>query len=359
MNQRKNYNANLPRNLTYRAKYKTYYWRNPLTKKEISLGQISRRDAVAQAIEANNFIEQRYSPVALLEKLTGEHEFTLAEWLERYERILQRRGLAANTHKVRAGQIKTICEKMGDMVLSRITTRHIAEFLEPWVQEGKNTMAGTLRSVLSDMFREAIVAGRITINPVEPTRAPKVEVCRQRLTHELYQAIRQSAKSQPAWFTLAVDLALVTGQRREDITNMKFSDISDDRLHVIQIKTGSMIAIPLSLTLKSAGLKLGTVVDRCRLASRCDYLFSAGIRKNSPEGSIHPDSLTKGFVTARNNADIDLSNTPPTFHEIRSLSGRLFEAEYGKSFAQKLLGHKSEKMTENYLDTREKKFTLL
>lgn len=359
MNQRKNYNANLPRNLTYRAKYKSYYWRNPLTKKEIPLGQISRRDAVAQAIEANNFIEQKFSPVALLERLTGEHEFTLAEWLDRYEVILQRRSLAGNTYKVRAGQIKTIKDKMGDMVLTRITTRHIAEFLEPWVVAGKNTMAGTLRSVLSDLFREAIVEGRVSVNPVEPTRPPKVEVSRQRLTYEHYQAIRQSAESQPAWFTLALDLALITGQRREDIANMKFSDITDDRLHVIQIKTGAMIAIPLALTLKCTSLKLGTVIDHCRLVSRCDYLISAGIRKNSPEGLIHPDSLTKGFVKARNNADIELSINPPTFHEIRSLSGRLFESEYGKLFAQKLLGHKSAKMTEKYLDSREKKFTMI
>lgn len=359
MNQRKNYNANLPRNLTYREKYKTYYWRNPLTKKEITLGQISRRDAVAQAIEANNFIEQRYSPVALLEKLTGEHEFTLAEWLECYEGILQRRGLAANTYKVRAGQIKTISEKMGDMVLSSITTRHIAEFLEPWILEGKNTMTGALRSVLSDVFREAIVDGRITANPVEPTRAPRIEVSRQRLTFEQYQAIRRSAESQPAWFSLAIDLALITGQRREDIASMKFSDITDDRLHIVQIKTGAMLAIPLSLSLQSAGLKLNAVIDRCRLVSRCDYMISAGIRKNSPDGSVHPDSLTKGFVTARNNADIELRDNPPTFHEIRSLSGRLFETEYGKQFAQKLLGHKSERMTEKYLDTRERKYTMI
>lgn len=43
---------------------------------------------------------------------------------------------------------------------------------------------------------------------------------------------------------LAMDLALVTGQRREDIVNMKFSDVFDNRLYVTQIKTGMKIAIP-------------------------------------------------------------------------------------------------------------------
>ncbi|HEI9812447.1 TPA: tyrosine-type recombinase/integrase [Serratia marcescens] len=88
-------------------------------------------------------------------------------------------------------------------------------------------------------------------------------------------------------------------------------------------------------------------------------LLSADIRKNSPDGSLHPDGLTKGFVKARNNSGIPLSENPPTFHEIRSLAGRMYEKEYGKEFTQKLLGHTSEKMTQKYLDTRRKEFILL
>ncbi|MDI5811373.1 hypothetical protein MJM95_30805, partial [Salmonella enterica subsp. enterica serovar Anatum] len=36
-----------------------------------------------------------------------------------------------------------------------------------------------------------------------------------------------------------------------------------------------------------------------RLVSRTDFMISAGIRKNSPTGNIHPDGLTKTFVKAR------------------------------------------------------------
>lgn len=151
----------------------------------------------------------------------------------------------------------------------------------------------------------------------------------------------------------------MTAQRREDVAAMRFSEIRDDRLHVIQQKTGAMLSIPLSLTLPSVGLRLGTVVDRCRLVSRSDFLISSGMRKNSQYGSIHPDGLTKKFVAARNLTGLKFSENPPTFHEIRSLSGRLYEAEYGKEFAQKLFGHKSEKMTEMYLDKRQKEYVMI
>ncbi|ENG7017344.1 TPA: integrase [Yersinia enterocolitica] len=44
---------------------------------------------------------------------------------------------------------------------------------------------------------------------------------------------------------------------------------------------------------------------------------------------------------------------------MRSLAGRLYEKEKSKEFAMKLLGHKSEKMTNKYLDTRGKEYVML
>ncbi|EEN3756260.1 integrase, partial [Salmonella enterica subsp. enterica serovar Typhi] len=43
-------------------------------------------------------------------------------------------------------------------------------------------------------------------------------------------------------------------------------------------------------------MPLPALIDRCRLVSRTDFMISAGIRKNSPTGNIHPDGLTKKFV---------------------------------------------------------------
>ncbi len=349
----------LPKNLTYRHKYKSFYWRNPATKKEIPLGQIARRDAISQAIDANNYLDQNYSPTPLLEKIKGAHEYTLNAWLDRYDVIFKRRKLSENTYKSRKGQIAIVSEKMGAMVLSKITTRHVAEFLEFWVVQGKQTMATTMRSVLSDIFREAIVEGHIDSNPVTPTRAATVTVKRERLELEQYIAIREAATALPTWFGLAMDLALITGQRREDVALIRFEHIVDGRLQITQGKTGAMISVPLDLELCALGLKLESVIERCRQASATGFMVSSGIRKNSLDGSLNPDSLTKTFVKARKLAGLVLEDSPPTFHEIRSLAGRLHEKEKGKEFAMKLLGHKSVKMTDKYLDTRGKEYVML
>ncbi|EMB2733169.1 TPA: tyrosine-type recombinase/integrase [Serratia marcescens] len=55
--------------------------------------------------------------------------------------------------------------------------------------------------------------------------------------------------------------------------------------------------------------------------------------------SIHPNGLTKKFIAARKASGLEFQASPPTFHEIRNLSGRLYEKQNDKAFAQKLLGH--------------------
>ncbi|MNR15183.1 hypothetical protein D3C85_1317020 [compost metagenome] len=66
------------------------------------------------------------------------------------------------------------------------------------------------------------------------------------------------------------------------------------------------------------------------------------------------DTISKEFAAARDRAaeklGLDLGASPPTFHEQRSLAARLHEEE-GRD-AQRLLGHRSAKMTDLYRDSR-------
>ncbi|EGK37848.1 hypothetical protein SFK304_1869 [Shigella flexneri K-304] len=54
----------------------------------------------------------------------------MAGWIERYKTILIRRKASRNTYKTRVNQLETIKEKLGGVLLTEITTRHIAEFLD-------------------------------------------------------------------------------------------------------------------------------------------------------------------------------------------------------------------------------------
>ncbi|WP_413722656.1 tyrosine-type recombinase/integrase [Sodalis sp. RH24] len=354
------YDANLPRNLTFRKRDHNYAWRNPITGQEFSLGRISRREAVAQAIEANNYLEQNYLPSSLLDRIKEIPDFNLSRWLDRYFIIMDRRELKPNTMKVRRNQIATIKEEFGSMPLDSITTRHIANFLEGYIESGKKSMAVSLRSVLSDIFREAIVAGYLEKNPVDPTRAPTPDVKRERLSLDNFQAMRITAELSSPWIKNAMDLALSTGQRREDIAKFKFSDIRENRLFVDQEKTGAKLAIPLDLKLKAVGMVLGDVIDQCRINNLSDYLVFSNVRRGGRRpGPLTADGLTQAFSGVRDASGVQFSANPPSFHEMRSLAGRLYEAEYGEEFAQKLLGHKNLSMTKKYLDARGSEYVMI
>lgn len=56
---------------------------------------------------------------------------------------------------------------------------------------------------------------------------------------------------------------------------------------------------------------------------------------------MRPENLTQAFTRARTRCGLDEADNPPTFHEISSLSVRLYEAHNGEEFAQWLLGHKN------------------
>lgn len=64
-------------------------------------------------------------------------------------------------------------------------------------------------------------------NPAEPTRTPTPKVKRERLLLEQFEIIRDAATAHSEWAANACGLALVTGQRREDVSLFRFSDIRD------------------------------------------------------------------------------------------------------------------------------------
>lgn len=201
-------------------------------------------------------------------------------------------------------------------------------------------------------FGVALLEGWVDNNPAEHVKRLPAPVRRRRLTLDLYAEIYEYARRHlPPWAGLSMRLALVTGQRRADLVRMGDDDVWDEHLHVVQQKTGAMVAIPLALQLDALGTSVGEVLRECvlsRPAGGHTFLCTAA----RPRRLLHPQTVTHRFWVARRAVlpDDELPGTPPTFHELRSLSARLYAAQ-GVD-AQVLLGHKRQRMTDVYIDDR-------
>jgi len=160
-------------------------------------------------------------------------------------------------------------------LISSVDVRDVAQILESYVAEGQPRMAQVIRSVLIDVFKEAQHYGEVPpgYNPALATKQPRRRITRQRLNLDEWRNIFEIADTRHQYMGNAMLLALVTGQRLGDISNMKFSDIWDDHLHVVQEKTGSKLAIPLSLKLNAIDWSLKDVVAPCRDYAVSPYLI--------------------------------------------------------------------------------------
>lgn len=173
--------------------------------------------------------------------------------------------------------------------------------------------------------------------------------------------IYKAAEKDNYFLQRAMLLALVTGQRLADICNMKFSDIEDNYLLVEQGKTGAKIAIPLALRNQQLNISLGEIVSMCRDKVLSPFLLHHHHAKGKAKrgGKVMPATLTVAFSKARDEVDYNWgeNGTPPSFHEQRSLSERLYRTQGIDT--QILLGHSSKTMTDRYNDSRGKEWKKL
>jgi integrase len=332
-----------------------YSWRDPLTGKEYGLGR-DRLRAISEAIEANMRIAAQLEQERprLVDRLSGDGDRTFGAWLTRYDTFLGTLKLAENTRRAYKSLSKRAGELLGrEKPIRRITALDLTAAFDAVKAEGKERAAQALRSWLKDCFRQAVADGWIDESPVRATRAVQVEVKRARLTLEVFRQVY--ASEIPAWLRNAMALGLVTAQRREDISLARFADVRDGGWWVEQTKTKNRVFLPPELRLEAFGMSLDEVVRQCRTTGVLSKHLVHQVQPfgNSPVGSrIWKDTISRRFSDAVEALQLDWGDrAPPTFHEIRSLSERLYAAQ-GNVSTQELLGHKDPRSTRLYHDSR-------
>jgi integrase len=288
----------------------------------------------------------------LVAKVTGSNSCILFEsFLDQFEnKIMVENDLAEATTREYKNRLVHVRKHLGKKPIDEISVKEIADFMDLFPPKTSNKY----RKFLMLVFKYAIGKGLCHDNPAEKTLACKTSKSRTRLSLEGFVAIYEKAEQ---WLKNAMDIALQTLQRREDIVNIKRTDNKDGYLYVIQSKTkkhgeAAYLRIKVEEPLKE-------VINRCRDDLLSPYLihrkpdrahkqnYKAKSKKHYTQ--VTPGYLTKAFAEIRDQLELFKNiekKKLPTFHEIRSLGIKLYE-DQGID-AQELAGHKNRAMTDKY-----------
>ncbi|CAM3946562.1 tyrosine-type recombinase/integrase [Pluralibacter gergoviae] len=280
----------------------------------------------------------------MIHSFENKSAVSVIDWLHTYTGQLEHRDYSKKTIQNKQAIIAKLGRALGSRTIRKITPVELNDFINEYVQQGKPCAAKSAYVLIRDIFREAWLAGLVQYSPALPLRPPKGRVKRSRLVLDEWRKIyKLSSVICRPYMPHALRLALVTGQRRGDISKMRRCDIFDGHLHIEQQKTGFKLALPLELHCPALDMTLGDAIAKC---PGKDFLLSSSRQ-------VMPWSLSMGFQLAREAAFPSEDRHwehPPTFHEQRSLSERIYR-ESGID-TQRLLGHKSRFMTDRYNDDR-------
>lgn len=327
--------SGLPPNL-YANAVGYYYYRHPMTKEVFGLGR-NKAQAVTQSVQAN--LEIQGEAVTLWDRISGKAARTVNDWCDEY-----------GPHP----RMKWLREGIGHYVIEKLTPLQINEWLDKW--SGKPRMRQAMLSTAKVVLGEAIGKGWITHNPASDLTTETPVTMRERLTLADFKVIYEKAD----WpLKRAMEFALMTGARRENVINLMWADVADGHLHIEHIKSKKgeepmKVRYPLAMYLPDVGWTLGDVVARCKdnILSKHIIHHKAHAGMAKPGMKFRDKTIEQLFRDAREAAGIVARDgrTPPTFHEIRALAKMLWDAQGMDT--KTMLGHKTEKMAALYRDRR-------
>lgn len=352
---RKKGNLDIPVNL-YRGEGKGWRYRHPLTGKFHSMGN-DKQKALQAARKLNDLLTPEIDLVAKV-SVSGSVAFGKfsEDWFST-KRRKDGKSLSKSTKEIYRLYLNFCQEKWHNLSMDNISLLMINAHLDSLTVVPSNQT----RSILIEIFDIAVSKGLCTNNPAKLTLRKFPHKERKRHTIEGLAKIRNAAEP---WMKNAIDLAMLTTQRRIDIINMKWSDIIDGYLHVAQEKTTDDPEDEFEVS-EGAGYvrikidnELQKVLDRCNDGIESPFIIHRiPKRKGRPNIDIvkeHITQLDKQYITKTFSKLVTLTNAypkysskqRPSFHEIRALAIFLHK-KAGRS-AQALAGHTSAKMTEHY-----------
>ena len=334
-----------------------YAYKHPVNKKRYGLGT-NKLDAIKTARLMNDKFEQRFE----IEKLLGCGLIKMNALCDEYRAFIKQQlsvgKLAQSTVDNRGYTLDRVKLKLGKTYARDIQTIDITRYLnkmyDPKTGEGTARARDVHRGHLMLIFDYAIQEGYVDkFNPAEPCLKVSKKRVTRRHTVEGWNAIYNAAEP---WLKNAMDLAILILQRRSDLVDIKFLDIKDGHIKVIQKKSIKHDSAYIKIEVTS---ELAQVIQQCK----ADNLFSpylihrvpAKRTKAAMDTGNHRTYITPAYLSRAFKKVRDLVNPYPDYteeeqpgiHQGKALGSKLYKRRFGES-ATTMAGHSSVEMTNFY-----------
>lgn len=234
-------------------------------------------------------------------------------------------------------EFENLNKVFGQVPIDDIKPHHVRQYLDKRGRQAE-VRANREKALLSHIFNHARAWGYTEkSNPCAGQKGFKEKGRDRYIEDDEFLAVWGKAH-----FTVqdAMDIAYRTGQRPADVIKIKRGDIRGGVLSIVQGKTGTK----LSIEVKG---KLAETIDR--ILARPHRITSVYLIQDEDGQALSMSALRSRFRKARKLAGVDFQ-----FRDIRAKAATDCD---DLALAQKLLGHKTRGMTEDY--TRERKGALV
>lgn len=298
-------------------------------------------------IRIGKFPEEEYKVWKFMADLTipsaPKVDGTLHDYFEKYKaEVLPT--LAPRTQKDYSRHIVILDRVFGHMRPDEVRPRDIGAFLiRPKGKIQANRQVAVLSAIYAKMVGRWYVADRNPCIGVERNDSKKRD---RYVTDAEFQAVYAIAKPR---VRLAMDLALLTGQRQGDLLNLPWKNVSDEGILFRQGKTGKRLLVELSPTLSE-------ILERARKMSPVVEIggYVLRTRKGSPYTS---EGFRACWQRTMNKAlKLRAISERFTFHDIRAKTVS-DTTDIQKAFER--AGHTSMAMTRGVYDRGIRKVTPL
>lgn len=237
---------------------------------------------------------------------------------------------------VRDEQIITrLNESFGPMALKDITAHDVAKWQATRVKVVSKGTVNRELSTLKHIFTKAIEWRFLRTSPAAGTAILHVDNRRTRiLTQDECQRLLRACKGR---FQALVALALITGARRGELLNLRWSEVGETELTFLDTKTGKQRRLPMSVAMAGIFATLPRIYD---------YVFANPRRTGKMKGQPYV-SIRKNFERALARAGITTGDV--SFHTLRHTAlSRMIAQGFDDHTVKEISGHATTRMLERY-----------